>query len=154
MAHKPIKRHVSLQPVSREHHFGLLLCWKIRTGFNLGVNPKRIKKYCDWFYETHLVPHFEFEEQNIFPILSEDAQMINKALLEHRELHQLFNTTENLTDTLATLEEKLEQHIRFEERVLFNKIQEIASPNQLTAVEAAHNTEMFEENRSDEFWKK
>lgn len=100
------------------------------------------------------MPHFEFEEQYIFPILSEDAQLINRALLEHRELHQLFNTTENLTDTLTTLEEKLEQHIRFEERILFNKIQEIASPSQLAAVEAAHNAEVFEENRSDEFWKK
>lgn len=154
MAHKPIKRHVSLQPVSREHHFGLLLCWKIRTGFNLDVSPERIKKYCDWFYQTLLVPHFEFEEQYIFPILSEDAQMINRALLEHRELHQLFNTDEHLSETLTKLEEKLEQHIRFEERVLFNTIQEIASPSQLAAVEAAHNAEVFEENREDEFWKK
>ncbi|WP_241739476.1 hypothetical protein [Aestuariibaculum marinum] len=30
---KPLKRHKALQPLSREHHYGLLLTWKIRTGF-------------------------------------------------------------------------------------------------------------------------
>ncbi len=154
MVHRPIKRHISLQPISREHHFGLLLCWKIRTGFSLGISPERIKTYCDWFYKTHLIKHFEFEEKFIFPILTEDAQLTNRALLDHRELHQLFNATEDLSETLTRLEEKLEQHIRFEERVLFNKIQEIATAKQLTVIEEAHSAEKFEENRSDEFWKK
>lgn len=153
MERKPIKRHVSLQPVSREHHQGLLLCWKIRTGFNKHVSAERIKKYCDWFYSEHLVPHFEFEEQYMFPVLGEDAQLINRALLEHKELHRLFNTDENLSQTLSILEEKLEQHIRFEERILFNKIQEIATDEQLAQIEERHNEEPFEENTEDVFWR-
>ncbi|CDF79955.1 hypothetical protein BN863_22430 [Formosa agariphila KMM 3901] len=28
---KPLKRHKSLQPLSRDHHHGLLLAWKIRA---------------------------------------------------------------------------------------------------------------------------
>lgn len=153
MERKPIKRHESLQPVSREHHYGLLLCWKIRTGFNKKVEPARIKKYCDWFYTEHLIPHFEFEEQYIFPILGEDAQLINRALLEHKELHRLFNTEDKLSQTLSLLKEKLEQHIRFEERILFNKIQEIATPEQLAQIEKQHSEEKFEENTNDVFWK-
>lgn len=41
---QPIKRHPSLQPLSREHHYGLLLSWKIREGFKREVPPERIKK--------------------------------------------------------------------------------------------------------------
>ena len=40
MQHKPQKRHKALQPLSREHHHGLLLSWKIRSGFNKkGIIP-------------------------------------------------------------------------------------------------------------------
>lgn len=89
----------------------------------------------------------------MFPILDEDAQLINRALLEHKELHRLFNTKENLSQTLSLLEEKLEQHIRFEERILFNKIQEIATPEQFAQIEKQHSEEKFEENTEDVFWK-
>ena len=34
---KPIKRHKAIQPLSREHHQGLLLCWKIGKGFEKGI---------------------------------------------------------------------------------------------------------------------
>jgi len=39
----PIKRSIALQPLSREHHHGLLLCWKIRTGLKKGIDIDRIK---------------------------------------------------------------------------------------------------------------
>ncbi len=41
---KPIKRSVALKPLSREHHHGLLLSWKIREGFNRNVEIERIKR--------------------------------------------------------------------------------------------------------------
>ena len=58
---KPQKRHKALQPLSREHHHGLLLSWKIRSGFSKNIEPKRIRTYADWFFKTHLIPHFEME---------------------------------------------------------------------------------------------
>jgi hypothetical protein len=47
---KPLKRHAALQPLSREHHHGLLLGWKIRTGLSNGAPLERIKAYADWFF--------------------------------------------------------------------------------------------------------
>src|SRR5690606_3210653 len=64
MAHTPIKRHKALQGVSREHHHGLLLCWKIRTGLAKNISPDRIKTYVDWFFDVYLRPHFELEENH------------------------------------------------------------------------------------------
>ncbi|RUA11841.1 MAG: hemerythrin domain-containing protein, partial [Flavobacteriia bacterium] len=112
MARTPIKRHQALQGVSREHHHGLLLCWKIRTGISKKTAVERIKAYVDWFYKTYLVPHFEFEERHIFPILGNDHPEVKKALADHRRLVRLFTSPDNSIKTLVQIEEELEQHIR------------------------------------------
>jgi hypothetical protein len=75
---KPIKRSEFLKPLSREHHRGLLFCWKIRAGIKKNVEVSRIKKYADWFYQNYLVPHFEVEEKYVFPILGNENEFIKK----------------------------------------------------------------------------
>lgn len=149
---KPIKRHSALQPLSREHHHGLLLCWKIRQGFKRDISPERIKVYADWFWETHLAPHFEAEEKYLFPILPADNENVKKALLEHQRLKRLFHKSDDLIKTLNRIEEELEQHIRFEERILFNEIQQAATEAQLQDMVDIHSSD-FCDNLSDEFWK-
>ena len=54
---KPIKRNKSIQSISREHHHGLLLCWKIRQGMKKNIEPQRIKVYVDWFYNEYILPN-------------------------------------------------------------------------------------------------
>lgn len=149
---KPIKRNRALQGVSRAHHHGLLLCWKIRTGFSKGIAEQRIKKYTDWFYTRHLIPHFEMEEKYLFPILGNDYELVKKALSQHKRLHRLFAETASLSKSLSLIEEALEQHIRFEERILFNEIQKIATEKQLEKISKIHNDEKFKDNVDDPFW--
>ena len=153
MKTKPLKRHKALQPLSREHHHGLLLSWKIRSGFNKNIDSKRIKTYTDWFFETHLIPHFEMEEKHIFTILENDNELIKRALAEHRRLKRLFNETSEITKSLGKIEEELEQHIRFEERVLFPEIQKTATEEQMQLIEKNHHQEPFKDKLDDEFWK-
>lgn len=152
MGRTPIKRHSALQGVSREHHHGLLLCWKIRTGLSKNVSTERIKVYVDWFYRTYLVPHFELEETYIFPIVGNDHPWVKKALSDHRRLIRLFTSTTADMKTLGQIEETLEQHIRFEERQLFNHVQEMANNKQLDIIEKQHSNEKFNDNISDPFW--
>lgn len=152
MDKKPIKRHEVLQPLSRDHHHGLLLCWKIRQGLKKNVTPERIKAYTDWFWKNHLKQHFEAEEKYCFPILPANHENIKRALTEHRRIQRLFTARTELVKNLNFIEEELEKHIRFEERVLFNQIQEIATDQQLQAIETAH-AEKFEDNTTDEFWR-
>ncbi len=149
---KPIKRKKELQPLSRDHHHGLLLCWKIRTGFSKGIEGRRIKKYAVWFYSTHLVPHFEMEEEHVFPILGNDNELVKKALSQHKRLHRLFKDTSDISRCLSLIEEELEKHIRFEERVLFKEIQEVASEEQLKIISKIHTDERFNDNTDDPFW--
>ena len=148
----PLKRHPALHHLSHDHHHGLLLCWKIRQGFKLDVEPDRIKTYCEWFWENHLQAHFEEEEKLIFPVLPEDDPMIKQALSEHKRLRKLFSTWENTEKNLGQIEEELEKHIRFEERVLFPVIQEKATSAQLEIIAAQGDREKFVENGEDTFW--
>ena len=149
---KPIKRSESLKPLSREHHHGLLFCWKIRTGFEKNVDVSRIKKYADWFYQNYLIPHFELEEQYVFPILGNENELIIKAVSEHERLKQLFESNTEISKNISLIEEELESHIRFEERILFGEIQKIASAEQLQAIEFNHSDEAFVDNLNDPFW--
>lgn len=153
MKHKPQKRHKALQPLSREHHHGLLLSWKIRTGFNKNISPERIKSYADWFFKNHLIPHFEMEESHIFPILDANNELVKRALAEHRRLNRLFTENEDDVKALMKIEEELEQHIRFEERVLFPEIQKVATEEQMIQIEKIHQPESFIDKLDDEFWK-
>jgi hypothetical protein len=108
-----IQRNELLKPISREHHHGLLLCWKIRTGLQKGIEPERIKKYAEWFYENHLLAHFDFEEIHIFLLPGIEQSLIKRALSEHRKLRRLFEAKTDVLKTLNWIEELLEAHIRF-----------------------------------------
>ncbi len=151
-AKKPIKRHTYLQPLSRDHHHSLLLCWKIRTGFSKGIEAERIKRYANWFFEHHISPHFELEENQVFPILRSDNELVKRAISEHRRLARLFKGSGNTAKHLSLIGEELEQHIRFEERVLFNEIQKVATEQQLIIISKLHTDEIFIDNTDDAFW--
>ena len=153
MNQKPLKRHKALQPLSREHHHGLLLSWKIRSGFSKNIELERIKTYADWFFEHQLIPHFELEEAHIFPLLDANNELVKRALADHRRLKRLFTDTKDVEKSLHQIEEELEQHIRFEERVLFPEIQKSATEEELGLIEDIHDEVGFEDNVEDEFWK-
>ncbi len=151
---KPIKRHKALQSLSRQHHFGLLFSWKLRKGFSKDIATERLQEYAEWFYHNEIKPHFNDEEKYLFPILDEDNELIERALKEHRRIEHLFTNTENPKESLSQLEEELVSHIRFEERILFNEIQKIATEAQLQKIEEIHSNIEKSPTYHDPFWEK
>ena len=150
---KPLKRYPSLQPLSRDHHHGLLLCWKIRTGLSKGAAPERVKAYADWFFAEQLLPHFELEERYAFPLLGDkEHPMVKRASREHRRVKRLFTANDDLAKHLSLIEEELTAHIRYEERVLFTELQSVATPEQLSEIERLHHGQPFVEEWVDRFW--
>jgi iron-sulfur cluster repair protein YtfE (RIC family) len=149
---KPIKRHKALQPLSRQHHFGLLFSWKIRKGFNKNIAIERMQEYAKWFYEHEIKPHFSDEEKYLFSILEEDNELVERALKEHRRIKRLFNDTKDPEKSLHRLEEELDAHIRFEERILFNEIQKVATESQLRKIEEIHSGLEKAPDYHDSFW--
>jgi len=148
----PIKRSKTLYPLSHEHHQGLLLCWKIRSGYKKSIQIERIKAYTDWFYKNNLLPHFNLEENFIFPLLGNDNDLVKKAITDHRRLKRLFEDTSDINKSLSLIEEELEKHIRFEERILFNEIEKTASNNELEMIMKIHSIDSSREEWDDLFW--
>ncbi len=148
----PISRHSALRALSREHHQGLLLCWKIREGFRRNIAPERIKKYVEWFGEQYLFPHFDTEEKHLFPMLPTENELVRKALSQHRRLRRLFKEKKEINRSLHGIEEELEKHIRFEERVLFGEIEQSVDPDQWRVLEK-HAPRLLRDDWQDQFWK-
>lgn len=114
---------------------------------------ERINRYTDWFWKVYLISHFAFEEQYIFSILDEAHPYFIQAMQEHHRLSELFDGANRTrtTQDLQLIQKELVDHIRFEERKLFNHIQHTASPQQLAEIEKAHSVSI-EESWEDEFW--
>lgn len=149
----PEKRHHALKPFSNEHNKVLILCSRIEKGLQMAVPPKRIKRYADWLKKDYLDPHFEWERKYVFPILGIRNFRVKRALANHRRLNRLFEETTHLEITLNKIEEELGSYIRFEERILYNEIQKVASSRELQAIEENHReTNFSEEAWEDRFW--
>ena len=150
-----MKRNENLVPLSRDHHFGLLCVWKIRLGVSKGISYERIKNYINYFWKNHLHSHFELED-TVLPEV-EDAGLLSQMEQEHAEIHQLINRINESEDTALLLQfaEALQNHIRFEERVVFPNYEEMLSTDKLNEIgkliEKFHHKE--EDNFPDEFWK-
>ena len=153
MSTKPLKRVPQLQSLSRDHHHGLLLSWKIRKGFSMNINPKRIKDYVDWFWISQLKDHFILEETYVFPLLGNNHPLIKKALSEHNKIQNLIEDSSDIITSLYALEEVLEAHIRFEERILFQEIQKTTTPEIYHESLLTHDQNLDCHIWPDEFWK-
>lgn len=135
---KPLKRHKALVELSRDHHSGLLFCWKLRKGFTSQISGERMAAYAGYFFDEHLKEHFLLEERLIFPLLPKENDLRQEAERQHQKLYELINQIKEkkAISLLKELEQKLEKHIRFEERQLFMHIQESLEEAELLALQA------------------
>jgi len=142
----PIKRHKSLQPLSRDHHQGLILAQILKKGAPVYKGmPSTIegkKEYTLLLYNSELVRHFKNEEEILFPLVKGKNSEVNKLteeiINEHRQINQLIievQSTNELERKLDELGRLLENHIRKEERELFPKIEKILTEVQLFELE-------------------
>ncbi len=154
---KPIKRNAAIAEFSRDHHFALLLVWKIRDGLKNSIQPERISKYVLHFFETELMPHFKGEEELLYCKIPSDNNLRIQAEAEHKTIYQMVrDIKQKQTDKnqLQIFADTLEKHIRFEERQLFNYLQDNISETELSKIEAALKTREHEPETvwTDVFW--
>jgi len=156
---QPIKRSPALVQFSRDHHFALLLVWKIRQGFRFGVEPQPIGNYITFFFENYLKSHFKQEEELLFKELDEHDDLRLNAEQDHKAIYELYDKIKRQPGLLLLKEfaDKLEQHIRFEERLLFAHLQNSLHESQLNfilqKIEPIHSPQK-EDDWQDVFWMK
>ncbi|GAB2550007.1 hemerythrin domain-containing protein [Rufibacter soli] len=132
---KPQKRDKSLVPLSREHHFGLLFCWKLKAGLKNKADLQILQAYVTFFWKNILQPHCQEEEWLIKRFLPSTDALRERLFEEHRLLEwmiDLIGENKSLTaEQFQTLEQGLNVHIRWEERELFPYLQVIADADEL-----------------------
>lgn len=148
-----MKRHNALVQLSRDHHFGLLTSWKIKQGIAKDIAAERIARYIETFYQQRLAEHFEEEERWIFPLLSAGHPLVQEAVNEHRILQQIILNKPKDYESLSRFGNLLEQHIRMEERQLFQEIQDSVPVEKLDELLNLPFAEHGELTWADEFWK-
>ena len=125
------RRHESLLPLSREHHYGLMLCLRIHRGLPLHRDDETWGRekavQVAEFFASDLTAHFKAEEEALFPAMRDFAgasELLNELLSQHRELERLGEQLRGaegaqLAEALVRFADLLEAHIRKEERELF-----------------------------------
>lgn len=137
---KPLVRHPALQPLSREHHQGLLLGQYLRLDVpDYRKYPSSLAgrlKLAQQHFEGRWFPHFEREESILIPALRgidpEMDKMCDTIIEEHRRMLGLLERASLKTEEEKECRELLHQlgrllvrHIRREERSWYEKIQEL-----------------------------
>jgi len=156
---KPIKRHPAIVEFSRDHHFALLLVWKIKEGLKKSIEISRISKYVVHFYDTNLIHHFKEEETMLFNKITITDPLVLKTESEHVDMRNLIEVLRNNSDDKKSLESfsaLLEKHVRFEERELFNYLQEHIPEKVLAEVEASIESRTYRTDGDweDTFWER
>ena len=158
MANKPIKRNENILKLSKEHHFSLLFCWKIKQGLNGEIPTGRIIKYVQYFWTHFLLPHFREEELFLFSTLNDEK--VDKAIEQHKEINNLISRLPIYNEShskkaLQKIAELVDDHVRYEERELFPYMESKLSNEQLTSIGKKLNEAqpmLLKDEYEDEFW--
>ncbi|MBI2821229.1 MAG: hemerythrin domain-containing protein [Acidobacteria bacterium] len=138
-----MKRHEKLRRLSREHQKALVVAMALKYGphppYQLGwpSDPEKKKPRFLQFADTELLAHLQEEEEQIFPLASAYSPVGRHLCvtlgMEHELMRQLISEIRvaqgpELSELLVDFGLLLEQHIREEERQLFELMPEIVPP--------------------------
>lgn len=135
----PVKRSEELQPLSRQHHNGLLFCLLLKKGINKQADLTVMQDFIQSFWYKDLHHHFELEEKYLAPLQKHYHRLqssLERMINEHYELKNIINETLlNISyEAVQELHDKLEAHIRFEERELFPLIEDVVSEKERSVI--------------------
>jgi iron-sulfur cluster repair protein YtfE (RIC family) len=155
----PLKRSEALQPLSRQHHNGLLFCLLLQKGIKKQASLETMQEFIQSFWYKDLHHHFNLEEDHLVPLQKQYHQLhepLDRMVNEHYGLKNIINENSlNITyDSVQALHDSLEAHIRFEERELFPLIEATISEQQRSAIGSVLSAEREDNcmNYPDKFW--
>ncbi len=150
--HPPLKRHLSLQPLSRDHYVGLVQAQHLIKSAD-ATAAERAKALADFVqaWAAEISAHFRDEERLLPELVS--GEPVERLRREHRALAAFAEEARHRKDTpdpgaawVRELGQLLNDHIRWEERELFPLIERSASTEQLRNL--TQETERLEQSRA------
>ncbi len=137
-----MKRVSALRDLSSEHHGGLVLVRRIRKAAGLSEDQSAVI-WADVIerFEHELEPHFQKEEQGLLSALRAAGEhaLVNRTLQEHQEMRDQVREAD--PKGLLRFAQLLSDHIRFEEKELFEVAQRRLSADQMAAFSAVTGAE-------------
>jgi hemerythrin-like domain-containing protein len=137
-------RDQNLIPLSRQHQHALALCVRLDRAIQSGgIDLEAWQGEIQRQFENEINIHFAAEEKELFPAAAEFPEMrplVDELLAEHIVLRDYFARAAARgldPESLRDFAEKLPQHIRKEERQLFEAMQQAMNPQQLARLGAA-----------------
>ncbi|MBS1566351.1 MAG: hemerythrin domain-containing protein [Bacteroidetes bacterium] len=126
-----MKRHDNLQPLSRQHHDELLACLLLKKGIKKKADLPTMQAFTRQFWNEDLAAHVRAEETTLIPLLMANPSLKHFANVLHNDhelIETIFERSQNGGLSYRMLEmfaDTLEEHIRFEERIVFSSMQEL-----------------------------
>ena len=134
-----MKRSESLAALSRDHHQALYQAMRLRRAGEDDL--AEVREAALEFWSGHGALHFRIEEELLLPGFARhadpDQEAVARVLLDHVWLRERFAALrEERLDLAGTHElgERLERHVRHEERVLFPLIESALPDEELAAL--------------------
>ena len=141
-----MRRHPALVPLSEDHHHELVQARRLVRAAQ-GTPEARLAAgaaYVEAFF-TETVEHFRREEEAVFPLyaahVGADDRILTRTLREHMQLHGLARALrsevaagEVTAETLDELGRLLREHVRLEERELFEELQRVVPDDELRSL--------------------
>jgi hemerythrin-like domain-containing protein len=140
-----MRRDPSLHPLSHQHQHGLALSVLIDRGLKSDPSPERLNDLAAKIATTWTVElqgHFQVEEEILFPAVRPqlaDGAIVDDLIRQHRNLESLIQRIavaqgDQRLQLVIEFGELLSQHIRIEERQLFEEIQARLTADQMAAL--------------------
>jgi hemerythrin-like domain-containing protein len=137
-----VKRHDALESLSRDHYHALVIAQGLKRANRLTAR-KAQRAFVD-FWEHDGQRHFREEEEVLLPLSADfvdlDQPLVVQVLTDHTVIRrlagELLGAGTSQPQVLHTLGEKLEEHVRREERQLFPLIEESLPEEELARLVA------------------
>jgi iron-sulfur cluster repair protein YtfE (RIC family) len=140
---RAVKRSDALAELSRDHHHGLVVAQRLNRATDTTATAAR-DSFLD-FWDREGQRHFRDEEEVLLPAIARHVSPTHDAvvrvLTDHVDLRRsaadLLADPDATPEALRALEDRLDAHIRHEERTLFPLIEAALSDDELVGLATA-----------------
>lgn len=151
---KSLKRNKNLVVFSKEHYHGLVFSNHLKMASK--ATDDILKLYIADFWDNHLKSHFKNEEVLLLPLMAEGnqrKQFVHEHFVIENQINQIKDAEINVQQQAIELGQLINNHIRFEERVLFPWLEKTLTSNQLIKIGEGLKDNSTVHCFYPEFWK-
>lgn len=132
-----MKRVAALRDLSDDHHTALVLARRCRQ--SAGSEAQSLWKLVRETFVLHLDPHFRIEDVHLLPALDSigEAELAQRIRDDHAALRAAASDAGSDAEALVRFGERLDAHVRFEERQVFGPTQDRLPDAALAAIARA-----------------